>query len=69
MNLGAGTHVAKVLHIADKVPLGIDDLIDGLLALLLCIRDASGNFWGHSVDPELASVLEEPVPGVRHRMC
>ena len=67
MNLGESTHVTKILQIADKVPLGIDDLIDGFLALLLCIRDASGNFWGYSVDPELASVLEK-VPAVRHRI-
>jgi hypothetical protein len=48
------THIAQVLHVANEIALGIDDLVDRLLPPLLLIRDAIHNLLGHCMYPEQA---------------
>jgi hypothetical protein len=51
-------YVLKILHIANEVPFGVDDLIDGLLSLLLSVRDAVDNFSWDRMHPERPRFLE-----------
>jgi len=51
------THISQVFHISHKVPLRIDDLIDGFLTSLLLVRYGIDDFLRHRMDPERSSVL------------
>lgn len=51
------THITQVFHVADKVALGIDQLVDGFLTALLFLVDTVRNLLRDSVDPESASFL------------
>ena len=48
------THIAQVLHVAYKIALDIDDLVDHLLPRLLLIRHAIHDLLGHCMYPEQA---------------
>ena len=53
------THVSEVLHVAHKIALGIDNLIDRFLPFFLRVGHARDNLRGHRVDPQSACFLSQ----------
>lgn len=50
-------YVSEVFHVAHEVTLGVHDLIDRLLTLLLRVRDARDDLRRDGMDPERARFL------------
>ena len=53
------THISEVLHVAHKITLSVDNLIDRFLPLLLRVRHARDDLRGHGVDPQSACFLSQ----------
>lgn len=51
------THIAQILEIPDKVPLSVNDLVDGFLTLLLGVAAAVEDLSWDSLTPERARFL------------
>lgn len=51
------TNVAEVLEVAHKVALGVEDLVDALLALLLAVARRVNHLLRHRVDPQRPRLL------------
>jgi len=51
-------YIAEVLHVAHKVAFSVDDFVDCLLPLILCLGNGVNNLLRDRVHPERAGLNE-----------
>jgi hypothetical protein len=54
-------HVTEIFHILNEITFRVDNFVDSLLALLLLVGEAIGDFFGYGVYPESTRFLNQVV--------